>query len=124
MMTRVFFFLARPPSLPFIIFYTTISESIFFFLISYSFLSLYCIFFFGSSILTWLSFHPLNVFFSLILFFFFVFFVLIFYFQKFIKIITISKKVKNYKIAGNWLNSVEKTFFTSLYIFFHFKKIY
>jgi hypothetical protein len=62
MMTRVFFFLARPPSLPFIIFYTTISESIFFFLISYSFLSLYCIFF-GSSILTWLSFHPLNVFF-------------------------------------------------------------
>ena len=30
MMTRVFFFLARPPSLPFIIFYTTISESIFF----------------------------------------------------------------------------------------------
>jgi hypothetical protein len=82
MMTRVFFFLARPPSLPFIIFYTTISESIFFFLISYSFLSLYCIFFFGSSILTWLSFHPLNVFFSLILFFFFCFFCSNFLFSK------------------------------------------
>jgi hypothetical protein len=81
MMTRVFFFLARPPSLPFIIFYTTISESIFFFLISYSFLSLYCIFF-GSSILTWLSFHPLNVFFSLILFFFFCFFCSNFLFSK------------------------------------------
>jgi hypothetical protein len=74
MMTRVFFFLARPPSLPFIIFYTTISESIFFFLISYSFLSLYCIFFFWLFNSYLIIFPPAKCFFFFDFILFFLFF--------------------------------------------------